>query len=110
MARIIAATAIYNGDAVDENTKKAIVEIHDFYFYCGLHLLISFADYVNKSFKRFEEICTNKNIMMKQLSQFQSWGTRAESASQRLIRSVCNLLQVGGSETASLMHTYRIKG
>jgi len=91
-------TAIDNWDAVDENTKKSIVEIHD--FYCGLHLLTNFADYVNKSLKKFEEICTNENVGMKKLSQFQSWGTRAESASQRLIRSACNLLQVGGSETA----------
>jgi hypothetical protein len=50
--------------------------------------------------KFFEEICTNENVGMKKLSQFRSWGTRAESASQRLIRSACNLLQVGGSETA----------
>jgi hypothetical protein len=63
-------TAIDNWDAVDENTKKSIVEIHD--FYCGLHLLTNFADYVNKSLKKLEEICTKENVGMKKLSEIGS--------------------------------------
>jgi E1A/CREB-binding protein len=54
---------------------------------------------LSKNLKKYGQM---KNVGMKKLSQFQSWDTRAESASQRLICSTCNLLQVDGSETAGI--------
>ncbi|VDI44798.1 E1A/CREB-binding protein [Mytilus galloprovincialis] len=90
--------ALENWETLNEECQQSIIDIHD--FYCGLHLLTNFADYSNKSLKKFEEISTAEKIGMKTLSQFSNWGTRSESAAQRLIRSCCNLLQIHGCETA----------
>ena len=85
-------------ESFTEDAKLKLAEMNN--FFCGLHLLVSMAETISTSFKNFEDIHLEGEIVGAPTLAGLRTQTGTESGTVRLVRTMCKAFAKGGDEKA----------
>ncbi|XP_019616210.1 PREDICTED: uncharacterized protein LOC109463788 [Branchiostoma belcheri] len=99
---------VENWEELDAEVKESMCTMN--HMYCQLHALVGFATYADEALQSLENIWreTSGKLGVEKLREFQNkdgeyiWG-KGDSATQRLIRTVCNSMAPRGNQQAGCM-------
>ena len=79
-----------------QEKKDKLIQMNN--FFCGLHLLVSMAETISASFKKFEDIHTEGKIVGAPTLPGLRIQTGGESGTVRLVRTMCKAFAKGADE------------
>lgn len=93
----IAPYVVKNWDLLDEQEKNAILKVRN--FYCGLHLLVNFADTLTSVLAQFETVARGQETRK---------GGHGEPGVYQLVRNVCKMFAIGGKDNVSHYQQFKM--
>lgn len=94
-----------NWDSMSEAEKKSVTCMNN--FFCGLHLLVNFADVTDKVIKSFEDKVKDKEMGAEAHQETKMFIKRDESSCIRLVRTTCKCLARGGDEKSGCYSEFK---